>query len=69
MLVLSRKIGEAIVANGNVEITVLKVTGSTVRLGIRAPQEVRIRRADAGQAAQAGYREIEVPISCLPVAG
>ncbi|MCL4164498.1 UNVERIFIED_CONTAM: hypothetical protein GTU68_045024 [Idotea baltica] len=46
MLVLSRKKEEAIVIDGQIEIQVLKIKGNTVRLGIRAPQDVKILRGE-----------------------
>lgn len=46
MLVLSRKAQEAIQA-GTVTITVLEIRGDKVKLGIDAPDEVRIVRDDA----------------------
>jgi carbon storage regulator len=44
MLVLSRKVGEAIQLSDDIEITVLAVENQRVRLGIRAPKSVTIRR-------------------------
>lgn len=46
MLALSRKKGEAIVVNNNVEITVLEVKGDQVKIGITAPKEVPIYRKE-----------------------
>jgi carbon storage regulator len=46
MLVLSRTLGKSIIINDNVEITVLEVQGSSVRLGINAPKEVSIHREE-----------------------
>ncbi|MGG4049608.1 carbon storage regulator CsrA [Paenibacillus favisporus] len=46
MLVLSRKKGESIVIQDNIEITLLGVEGDTVRLGISAPSEVDIFRKE-----------------------
>ena len=46
MLALSRKKGEAIVVNNNVEITVLEVKGDQVKIGITAPKEVSIYRKE-----------------------
>jgi carbon storage regulator CsrA len=46
MLVLSRKGEQKIPIGDNITITVLKVSGSVVRLGIQAPQGVRILRAE-----------------------
>lgn len=42
MLVLSRKIGSRIVIAENIEITVLQVRGTKVRLGVNAPHHVSI---------------------------
>jgi carbon storage regulator len=46
MLVLSRKLDESIIIDGNIEVTVLAVQGRRVKLGIRAPGEVSIRRLE-----------------------
>jgi carbon storage regulator len=50
MLVLSRKPGERIVVPGcELVLTVLAVRGKTVRLGISAPAELAVRRAEVRQ--------------------
>lgn len=46
MLVLTRKLGEAIVIGQNVTVTVLGVQGGRVRLGFNAPLEASIHRAE-----------------------
>lgn len=46
MLILSRKIGEAVVVNDNVRLTVVEITGGRVRLAFEAPREVPIHRAE-----------------------
>jgi len=46
MLVLSRKVGERIVIAGNVEIAIVQICGSRVPLGVTAPREVSVRRAE-----------------------
>ena len=46
MLVLTRKIGESLAINDNVRITVLEVKGKTVRLGIEAPEDVKVYRQE-----------------------
>ena len=43
MLVLSRKVGEKIVVDGNITIEVLKVKGNRLTLGITAPEFVKVR--------------------------
>ena len=44
MLVLSRKIGERIFIEPGIEIAVVDVRGGKVRIGIVAPENIRIRR-------------------------
>jgi carbon storage regulator len=46
MLVLSRKIGERIFIEPNIEIAVVKVRGMKVQIGIDAPEATRIRRVE-----------------------
>ena len=46
MLALSRKKGEALVINNDVEITVLEIKGEQVKLGINAPKEVPVYRKE-----------------------
>jgi carbon storage regulator len=46
MLVLTRKPGEQVVIGNGVTITVVAVTGNQVRVGIDAPDQVRILRAE-----------------------
>ena len=46
MLALSRKKGEALVINNNIEVTVLEVKGDQVKIGISAPKEVPIYRKE-----------------------
>ena len=46
MLVLSRKVGEAVCVGPGVKIRVMETRGGRVRLAIDAPAEVRILRAE-----------------------
>ena len=46
MLVLSRKLKQEILIGENIKITVLKVKGNSVRLGIEAPREVHVVRGE-----------------------
>jgi carbon storage regulator len=46
MLVLTRRIGEAIMIGDQIEVTVLSSDGMKVRLGIGAPSEVPVHRRE-----------------------
>lgn len=54
MLVLSRKKFQQIVINNNIVITVVKLSGDKVRLGVEAPAEVSIHRKEVFDAIQRG---------------
>lgn len=46
MLVLSRKEGERLVIGDNVVITVNRISGNRITLGIEAPRDIRIVRGE-----------------------
>ena len=46
MLALTRKKGESIVINNNIEISVLEIRGDQIKIGISAPKDVPIYRKE-----------------------
>ena len=46
MLALTRKKGEALVINNNIEITVLEIRGDQIKIGISAPKDVPVYRKE-----------------------
>lgn len=56
MLVLSRKEGERLVVDDNIVITIVKVQGGGVRIGIEAPPDVAIKRAELLSRPNAGMK-------------
>ncbi|MDE3017154.1 MAG: carbon storage regulator [Pseudomonadota bacterium] len=46
MLYLTRKIGESIIINNNIEMMVMEVRGKTVKLGFIFPDDVSILRKE-----------------------
>jgi carbon storage regulator len=80
MLYLTRKIGESIIINNNIELTVVEVRGKTVKLGFLFPKEATILRKELHQkimeqniaAAQAGAAElldVEFKVDAGPAPG
>lgn len=46
MLKLTRRIGETIVIQSDIEVTVLDIKGHQVRIGIKAPKDVAVVRSE-----------------------
>jgi len=46
VLTLSRRIGEKIIIAGNIEIEVIEIKHSSVRIGITAPRDVAVDREE-----------------------
>jgi len=46
MLVLTRKLQETIHIGDNITLTILRIKGNTVRVGIDAPRQVRVVRGE-----------------------
>ena len=46
MLVLTRKVGESIIIDGGITVTVVSVDRGKIRLGITAPPEVQVDREE-----------------------
>jgi carbon storage regulator len=46
MLILTRRVGEAVVIDEEVTVTVLGVKGNQVRIGVNAPRTVSVHREE-----------------------
>ena len=46
MLVLSRRVDESLLIDKDIKITVLDIKGGQVRLGITAPQPIKVHREE-----------------------
>ena len=57
MLALTRKKGEALVINNNIEITVLEIRGDQIKIGISAPKDVPVYRKEVYVQIQEATRE------------
>lgn len=49
MLILSRKLGEKVMIGDNISVTIVKIQGGSVRIGIEAPNEFNIYRIDEAE--------------------
>ena len=53
MLILTRRIGEAVVIGENITVTVMGVNGNQVRVGVDAPKHVEVHREEVYERVQA----------------
>lgn len=65
MLVFRRKVGEAVMLNGEIEVQVLEITGSRVKLGFSAPPEVLVVRKELYLTQEENRRAV----ACRPTDG
>ncbi len=56
MLILTRKIDQAIIIDGEIQVRVLAVNGERVKLGIAAPRSVTVLRDELCDAVRAENR-------------
>lgn len=62
MLILSRRLGEKLMIGDTVTITVVRITGNEVRVGIDAPKDIPVHRQEI-------YNKIKREQSGQPAAG
>ncbi len=65
MLVLTRKPGQRIHIGGDIVLTIVRLKGGQVRLGIEAPKEVPVYRAEI---AELGWRNGDATSAVLSAA-
>jgi carbon storage regulator len=61
MLVFTRKAGEAVRIGDDIELSVVEIGASTIRLGIDAPRAVRIIRSELSPARDGGKDGVTTP--------
>jgi carbon storage regulator len=65
MLVLSRRVGEVVVIDDEIRITVVAIKGDRVRLGITAPDWIRVDREEIHERRVVSADEA-IPESAVP---
>lgn len=70
MLVLTRRVGEEIVIEGTIRVKVVGVRGKRIRIGVSAPDTVRVDRAEidvlrSSSGLEDGLREEAFPYPML----
>lgn len=67
MLYLTRKIGESVVINDTIEVTVVEVRGKSIKLGFTFPENVSVLRREIYDRVQAENRAAaEASADALP---
>ncbi|MEK6731837.1 MAG: carbon storage regulator CsrA [Pseudomonadota bacterium] len=46
MLILTRRQGERVIIGDNIEVTVLAISGTQVRVGVQAPKQISVHREE-----------------------
>ena len=63
MLILTRRTGESLKIGDNIEVTVMAVNGSQVRIGIKAPRSVPVDREEIAERKRRDREASPVPLS------
>jgi len=71
MLILSRRKDESVIIDGRIEVSVVDIKGDQVKLGIKAPKDVKVFRNEVFIAIQeqnkaAAGSSVELPVLDLP---
>jgi carbon storage regulator len=59
MLILTRRVGEAVMIGNDVTVTVLGVKGNQVRIGVNAPRDVAVHREEIFERIKREEQDVE----------
>ncbi|MDR0908454.1 MAG: carbon storage regulator CsrA [Spirochaetaceae bacterium] len=66
MLILSRKVNEKIVIGKNISVSIIEIKGDQVRIGVNAPQSVKVFRQEVFEAIEAENKAAAASKTSLP---
>jgi carbon storage regulator len=66
MLILTRRVGESLKIGEYVDVTVMRVSGRQVRLGIKAPKNVAVHRQEIFARIQRESATQTQPVAAVP---
>jgi len=64
MLILTRRLGESIIIEDNIKITVIDINKQQIKLGIDAPKHITINREEVANKAK---DENQLPPDSIPI--
>lgn len=62
MLVLTRRIGEEIIVDGDIRVQILSIRGGRVRIGVTAPPACQIDRGELHHRREAMAAEVDAEV-------
>ena len=65
MLVLTRKTGQKLIINDNIEIIILETRGESVKIGVNAPKEVTIYREEVYEEIKRANKQSQILVTDL----
>ena len=68
MLILTRRVGETVMIGDDVSVTVLRVKGNQIRLGVNAPKNVSVQREEIFDRMKGEDREVALASESADVA-
>jgi len=59
MLILTRRVGEKTIIDGDIEVAILGIKGNQVRIGIQAPVHISVHREEIYQRIQKAKKDVD----------
>jgi carbon storage regulator len=69
MLILTRKKGQAITINDEIEIIITSIEGDQVKIGVNAPKHYKIYRSELLELIKSSNKEAAIPLDSIKQLG